>query len=213
MTYRQQMAAILLLPLVLLTQGCEQGLPTQKPQSLVVDLTAVTKAVGKDEEIHAALEQAREQLNSRLQGLTHVLNEELVKAEKKLGKKPAKEDKAAYLRLTEEASTRLKQSRQAAEIQLNRVQESLFLEFRNRISKIASDIAIQRGATLIQTSSSNLLWFSPDVDITGEVIARIRSEHNSSSSNTVTTPPPVDSATQREAEKLERLVEDVKKQQ
>ncbi len=213
MTYRQQMAAILLLPLVLLTQGCEQGLPTQKPQSLVVDLTAVTKAVGKDEEIHAALEQAREQLNSRLQGLTHVLNEELVKAEKKLGKKPAKEDKAAYLRLTEEASTRLKQSRQAAEIQLNRVQESLFLEFRNRISKIASDIAIQRGATLIQTSSSNLLWFSPDVDITGEVIARIRSERNSSSSNTVTTPPPVDSATQREAEKLERLVEDVKKQQ
>ncbi len=213
MTYRQQMAAILLLPLVLLTQGCEQGLPTQKPQSLVVDLTAVTKAVGKDEEIHAALEQAREQLNSRLQGLTHVLNEELVKAEKKLGKKPAKEDKAAYLRLTEEASTRLKQSRQAAEIQLNRVQESLFLEFRNRISKIASDIAIQRGATLIQTSSSNLLWFSPDVDITGEVIAHIRSERNSSSSNTVTTPPPVDSATQREAEKLERLVEDVKKQQ
>jgi len=213
MSYGQQMAAVLLLPLLLLTQGCEQRVPTQKPESLVVDLTAVTKAVGKNEEINAVLDQAREQLNARLQDLTGRLNTELSKAEQKLGKKPSKDDKAAYARLAEEAATRLRQSRQVAERQLIHAQENLFLQFRNHVREVASQIAIQRGATLVQISGASLLWFNPDADITGEVIARLRARDSSPSSNAVIKSKPVDSVTQKEAEKLNKLVEDVEKNQ
>jgi len=211
MTYRQQMATVILLPLTLMTQGCEQWLPTQKTQTLVVDMTALTKATGKDDEIKAALEQASEQLNARLVKLTNSLNAELAKAENKSGKKPSAESKATYSRLAKEADAKLKLSRRAAELQLNKVRDTLFIQFRSHVGEVASQIATQRGATLVKTSGGNLLWFSPESDITGEVIARLR--HESPSRSDSTKSGPVDSATQKEAEKLEKLVEDVEKNQ
>lgn len=197
----------LVLLTALLTQGCEQPEYRQEPATLVVDLTAVARAVGKDDEINATLNLTREQLNSGLRSLLDTLNNDLDSAKKKLAEKSVKDNDTAYTQLAENAAARLQRSRQAAQLRLNDLQNELLDNFRARVRKTATEIAHQRGASMVRIAGADLLWFTPEADITGEVIARLRRKNSTEAEDLTSGINSDDQNTGRETIKLNRLVE------
>lgn len=203
--------AAVLLPILFLLQGCNSFFDTDtRSNTLIVDLGVVARAIGKDTEIRTTIDQTRTQLNSRLEALLGKLNNELDKAKTQLDKKPSRDAQANYRELADRASTRLQQSRKAAELQVNTLKNRLFIAFRDHVRKVASGIARKRGAPMIQLAGADVLWFDPENDITDEVIARLRAQ---TETNTVTPSSgneSTDSSTQKETEKLNALVDQVK---
>jgi len=203
------MAAAIVLPVIVLLAGCNPWSRSGTPNTLVVDLTAVARAVGKDEQINASLAQTRQKLNADLETLAGKLNAQIDAARKQLGAKPSKDEQSAFTRVTETASTTLQQSRHTAQLQLSKAQDALFVAFRDQIKAIASHIARGRGAPLVQLVGSDVLWFDAKSDITAQVIARLRAD-NGKPAPAKSTATDADSATRHEIDKLNALVEEVK---
>ncbi len=213
MNFFQLFSAAILLPLMLSLQGCNSFTHDDDSKALVVDLLVVARALGSDVEIQKSIDQTRSQLNGKLEKLLENLNKELDKAKKQLGKKPDKNAQANYRKMAERASTRLQQSRQTAKLQLNELQDKLLSDFRKRVGKVASEIASQRGATMVQITNADLLWFKPESDITDEVIAKLRAHTDMQSSSHHAVSEPSDKATKEEAKKLNALVDSVEDKQ
>ena len=189
-------AIIVALLAALLAQGCDRFSAPQGPHTLVVDLAAVAKAVGKDDEISAALNRTKNQLNKQLHDLTDHLNTELADRKKDIDKQAGKGDQASYGRL----------SRENAQLQLDAMQEKLLLAFRKRVRQEASQVARQRGAFSVELAGADVLWFDPQADITDEVIARLRAEQDAPQQA-----PAQDATTEKETHKLNKLVDQVRK--
>jgi len=52
----------------------------------------------------------------------------------------------------------------------------LLMEWRQKLQPIAQAIANDKGASIVLVSSPSLIWFDATVDITDEVIAKLRAQ-------------------------------------
>ncbi len=196
--------------LTLAASGCDanRGATDTDTNALVVDFTAVARAMGKDSEINANLETTRAALNQQLQDAAAQLNAQLERANQNHSKKPSPKDQENLPQLTERAADQLRQLQQAAQFKLASKQNELLTEFRVEVKKAAAKVARKRGAKVVQLSGGEVLWFDPQADITDEVIAALRAETDADSQTEA--PVSQDTELHDETTKLNALVESVK---
>lgn len=163
--------------LALTAMGCS---PEQKPATdpLIVDITAVAKALGRDEVMARQLEATREQLNQQLTEITRNLNTQIEEKRVEFGEDASEADTQTLQNLALKARQTLQHSREMARQQALAYHGSLLQDFREEVRAEASAIARERGATSVLNAGDTTLWFDPQTDITGEVIARMRAADN-----------------------------------
>lgn len=146
----------LILVSTLLT-GC-----TKTPEVAVVDLDAVAKAVGRDEVFKQQMQAAREQIGQQLSQHAATLK---VQLEKTPGEAAAADARRQWQKAMGVAEQR------AREYQLGLVQE-----FREQLRPVVEKIAKEHGAKTVISATQDAVWFDPEVDLTSEVIAKLRAE-------------------------------------
>lgn len=155
--------------------GCNFPLPSgQTTQPLVVDLTAVARALGRDEAMQQKLQTAQQQLNAQLKQIGSDLQTQLQDQESKLAGEKKKVRQETLEKLSQQANLQLRQSRLIAERKADRYRLKLIDGFRNEVRQVAKSLSEKRGAQSVFINDGSLLWYSPAIDITDEVIAALR---------------------------------------
>lgn len=172
----------ILLSLTLFTSACDLGSSKHRfiPQdTVIVDLEAVARALGKDEVMKQQAEENNKKLAVQLKTYADNLKAQIEEEKSKINKKKiTEEEKKRFQQLTTQASQELQKSQTKARQQAQTFQAQLIQAFRDEISVVAQKVAVQRGAKVVLSASHNVLWFNPESDITDEVIAAMRGAEN-----------------------------------
>lgn len=195
--------------------GCNQQ--SSQNETLYIDQLAVAKALGRDEAIATQLNTVVEQLNAQLIEISSSLNNQLALEKEKLGEKPSEEDLDSFRTLSGQATRQLQQTQLVAKRKAQQFQQQLALAFREEITSAAREVAEQRQASAIELIDNSTLWFSPEADITDEVIAVMRSRplqkpENTEPESASATDKAENSAIEQELRNLEQLVNEVEEQ-
>jgi Skp family chaperone for outer membrane proteins len=135
--------------------GCDRS-----PEVAVIDVDAVAKAIGRDEVIKQQMQAAREQLAQQLSQRAEVLKERLEQT-------PSQESEAEARRVWQQAMTLAEQ--RAREYQL-----VLIAEFTEQLRPVTEKIARAHGVRVVFSARTSTVWFEPEADLTGAVIAELR---------------------------------------
>lgn len=170
----------LLLVLVVATglSGCDK-LQLEMPKSAqttdvaVLDLQAVAKALGRDEDFKKQLESAGKQLGEQLSKVSTDLQSQLRAEQAKIGENPSDADRGKLRQMAVEAQRKFQQSQLQARQQARQFQLQLATKFRQDVQPVASEVALSKGASVIMLANS-LMWFEPAIDITADVIGKMR---------------------------------------
>lgn len=164
-------ASALLALAVLMVSGCEEL--TGRSSVAVIDLDQVARALGRDDVIAQQINQATQQLSAQLTEVARTLQQELQdergryevvgdEAEKELQEKTAA------------ANLRLQQTQQLAQQRAAEFRQAVINNFRAEVQPYASEAAKARGAKAVITVATPMIWFDSSVDITQDVIAKMR---------------------------------------
>jgi len=170
--------SLLLLVVVVGLSGCDK-LQLEMPKSAqavdvaVLDLQAVAKALGRDDAFKQELESAGKQLGEQLNKVSTNLQSQLRDEQAKLGENPSDEARSKLRQMAVEAQRKFKQSQLQARQQARQLQLQLATKFRADVQPIATEIARSKGAAVVLMANS-LMWFEPAIDITAEVIGKMR---------------------------------------
>jgi Skp family chaperone for outer membrane proteins len=170
----------------LMLAGCDE-LTGRTGHIAIIDLDAVARALGRDEVIAQQVNQANQQLTSQLQEIAQSLQAE-IDQEREALQVVSDEQEAELARKAQEANQRLAQTRQLAQQRAQEFRQAVINNFRNEVQPYAEEVATKRGAKAILTVAAPMIWYDNKVDITGDVIAKMR-EAGLANGQT-TTPPP-----------------------
>ncbi len=172
-----------LLTLAIGLSGCDR-MQLEMPQSAqaaeiaVLDLLAVAKALGRDDDFKKQLESAGKQLGEQLTQVSTVLQTQLREEQAKLGENPTDEERGKLRQMAVDAQRKIQQSQLQARQKARQFQLQLATRFRQDVQPVAAEIARAKGASVIMLANS-LMWFEPAIDITADVIGKMRSMDNS----------------------------------
>ena len=121
--------------------GCQRA-----PRSVVMDLDAVAKAMGRDAAIAAKVEAATKQLNTQLLQAAHEMEEELKKIQAQIGSAPSPEQLAKLRQARQQVQQNIQNNKLLAENARNRVRGEQILLLRDEVRPIAARIAKSRHA-------------------------------------------------------------------
>lgn len=138
----------------------------------MVDVNAVARALGRDDVIEQRIETANRELTTQLLQVAQSLQQQLAAMEDDAGEDEA--GRAQLAEATAKANRELQQTQRAARQQLQRYRAGVVSEFLNEVRPHAAEIAAARGAKLVLTAATNMIWFDASIDITDEVIAAMR---------------------------------------
>ncbi len=156
--------------------GCTQQQDISS--TLVLDPVAIAKSLGRDELMQEKMNAALVQLNEQLQQHSSSLTKEIELERSKLTQDGGEEDPDKLRLLLESARSNILQAEQLARTKADQYRKGLLDEFNSELHAVAMEVARERGATSVVTQAGNLLWHDPSVDITGEVIARLRASES-----------------------------------
>jgi Skp family chaperone for outer membrane proteins len=160
--------------------GCGQRQSALPPSpSLVVDLDAVAKAMGRDAEIARKVEQATESLNMQLVQAAQEMDKQLQKQKADLGASPSPTDREKYRQAELRVQQQILNNRAIAEQARQTVRNEQILLFRKEVRPIAARMAQRRNATVVTIANQDVVWFDPSADLTAEVIAEMRAQASS----------------------------------
>ncbi len=170
---------LLLLVFAVGLSGCDK-MQLEMPKSAqaadvaVLDLQAVAKALGRDDEFKVQLESAGKQLGEQLTKVSTSLQSQLREEQTKIGANPSDEDRGKLRQMALDAQRKFQQSQQQARQQARQLQIKLASQFRADVQPVAAQVARSKGASAVLLANS-LMWFEPAVDITADVIGKMRS--------------------------------------
>ena len=172
--------AVILIWTTLLLAGCDKlsgaagpATGTQTPAVAVLDVEAVAKALGRDEVFRQQVQAAGQQLQQQLSEFSSGLEGKLREEQARLGAEPSQEERQQLARMAVDAQRQVQQGQALARQKALEYQNKLVAEFRAELRPVASEVALERGASAVLLSNT-VLWFEPTVDITGEVIDELR---------------------------------------
>lgn len=148
----------------------------QRPGGVaIVDLEEVARALGRDKEIVSSLQTQRGALSQQLLNAQNQVNSELTQLQKSMGEQPSPD---AVRDLQLKAANYQKQlanmQNQAAAV-LNEHGKKVLQEFRDSAKPVAIEVAREKGLTTVMTKDDGVIFaFDEAVDITADVIARLR---------------------------------------
>lgn len=179
---RVQIRSFVMLCVMTVIIGCNprQSVPPAGP-SLVVDLEAVAKAMGRDAEIAQRVEQATENLNTQLIQAAQEMDKQLQKQKAELGDSPTPTDREKYRQAELRVQQQIRTNKAIAEQARQSVRNEQILLFRKEVKPIAARIAQKRKATVVTIANQDVVWFDPSADLTAEIIAEMRAQVSSGS--------------------------------
>lgn len=177
---KQSIVLLAVAGLLVSLTGCNEPAPPAKtgPAVVVVDLNAVARAVGTENDARVALEQAKAQLEQRLTEIRNNMAQQIEDKKAEFGvDEPNEEQMQTLQAMANQANAKLRQARVQAQVTLQQYQQQIGLQFRDQVKPIAERLAKDLGAeAAIITNPGALLWHDPGADITDEVIAELRAE-------------------------------------
>lgn len=144
--------------------------------NLVVDIEAVAKAMGWDTIIVTQVELATRDLNAQLLKAAESMQKELKTQQAALGANPTKEQLAAFQRAQVRVQQNIENNKLIAQQARDSVRNKQVLNFRQKIKPVAARIGQERGAKVVSVANEDVIWFDGSADITGDVIAALRSD-------------------------------------
>jgi|GEM_PF-2474408 len=211
---RSVLIRIALMLSLLILAGCNAG-PDNSHATLYVDQLAVAKALGRDEVMKQLLGSAVDKLNAQLTDITQQLAGRLQAEKDKLGDKPSQQALEDYRKLSTKANQELQQTRLLARQKAQVYQQRLLLSFRQELKQAAENIARDKQADAVELIGNQTLWFTPEADITDEVIAALRAKASAPADKNATGKPvtaangQAGNDVQQEIDKLEQLVDEI----
>jgi len=166
--------------IMVVSSGCDSR-DKESSTPLIVDLTVVARALGRESEMTQDIEKAREQLNKQLIQIGDNFEKQLKEKEIEIGKLSEKEkleSEKELEKLTQQAKIQLQKTQQLASQKVISYRDQLLIEFRNEVMVVAEDVANKRHAPAVYTAGGNVLWYSSTIDITDEVIGLLRAREN-----------------------------------
>ncbi len=164
----------ILLVSALLLAACDPAALQGGPDVAVLDLAAVAKATGQEDEIRIQAEEARNELTKQLQQLAASLEEQLKAERDKIGINQSETDAQRLQGLSIQAQQQINAAQAQAQAQASLLEQQLVNDYRDKVEPLAKDIASELGVSIVVTADANVVWFDPAVDITDEVIAAWR---------------------------------------
>lgn len=165
------LASGLLALAVLMASGCDEL--TGRSSVAVIDLDQVARALGRDEVIAQQINQATQQLSTQLTEVARTLQQEL---QEERGRYEVVGDEAEkeLEEKTAAANVRLQQTQQLAQQRAAEFRQAVINNFRAEVQPFASEAAKARGAKAVITVATPMIWYDSSVDITQDVIAKMR---------------------------------------
>jgi Skp family chaperone for outer membrane proteins len=167
----------------------------------VVDLDEIARRVGRDQYMIDRLKQTQQTLNERLEVVQASYVKQIKQKQETLGVgnegvEISDEDTKTLLGMQREAGLNLNQARKEAISSLTQRRTQLVATFRNEVRPIASEVAKEKGLSIVLTKNDTVLFTHEDaVDITDEVAKRLRAS-GAGSVKTAQQPRPLQPATQ-----------------
>jgi len=163
--------------------GCERKAPPASTspagRSVVVDLDAVAKAVGRMETITQQIRQANQSLLAQRAKLAQDMERQIKEAIEKAGDKPTDDQKKEIQQMRFNANQRMQMIDLEVRQKSGQVRATAITAFRDEVRPVAERLARERRAGVVLTSTEQVLWFDPENDITSDVIAALRSSDSS----------------------------------
>ena len=144
------------------------------PSTLIVDLNAVAKALGRDASMQKEIQDAETKLKGQLEQIAKNIQDQVAVEKEKLGTKKSEENNAKLQQLALQAQQTFRKEQMAAEQQAALFRQQIVTAFREEVKLVAEPIARWRKAEMVKLVSDDLLWFGKDNDITGVVVSRMR---------------------------------------
>lgn len=145
-------------------------------QIAVIDLAATAKATGQDAVMEQQMEAARVELGGQLTQIAGDLEKKLQDEQSRLGGATAASREKDFQQLAAQARQQLAQTQALAQQKAQEFQQGLVTKYRQAVQPIAAEIARSKGASVVLVVDPTMLWFEPGVDITDEVIAKLRAQ-------------------------------------
>jgi Skp family chaperone for outer membrane proteins len=138
----------------------------------VIDLDAIAQRLGSDKQIVDAIASRQSSLSQQLVDLAKSYNAQIAEKQKTLVEASPEKSEVTVANWQKQANENLNKVKQQAQADLQRHQAQLIAQFREQIKPAARRVAQKRGLSVIVTKNDNILYdFSPQSDITDEVIA------------------------------------------
>jgi len=141
----------------------------------VVDMDEIAKELGRLEEIEIELKEFQDQLNSQLGSLQASYQQTIQDEKTAIGDDPSEEQQQKLQDITSKLNNKLLQERNDAQRQYTQYRTTLLSKFRKDLKPIAMEVAKERGMSVVlPKSDAVLLAFDDDIDITNDVLERMR---------------------------------------
>jgi len=155
--------------------GCNPPAATSN-SSVVVDLDAVARAMGRDLVIERKVEQATQALNTKLLAAADSMEKEYKKQQDAAGASPTDEQRAKLKQMAQRIQETIQSNKEIASQARERVRLDQIQSFRNDVKAVAAKIAEKQHAAMVVVAGQEVLWFKPTADITAAVIADMRTQ-------------------------------------
>jgi len=144
----------------------------------VLDVEVIIKATKQDEIFQTQIKQADTDLSNQLKSMAAELEKQLADIKNEIGDKPSEEDLAKYQQKVQQSNIGLRQKQELARSKLQQYKNAIVVEWRKKIQPTVQLVAQENGADVVMISSPSIMWFSDSVDITDEVLAKLRKQSN-----------------------------------
>ena len=142
----------------------------------VLDLEVIVKATKQDDVFQAQVKQADIDLSNQLKEMAAALEGKLTEIREGYGDKPSDEQEAQYQENVQQANLELRQKQALARTKLQQYEATILNAWRETVKPVAQAVANDKGSDVVMISNQSLMWFRDSVDITDEVLAKIRKQ-------------------------------------
>lgn len=150
----------------------------------VVDLEEIARQLGQDEEMIRKIEAQKGSLTQQLQAAQQQVRQELAQLRAGLGANPTQEEARNYQAAELKYQQELAKLQNRANALLNEQGKQVLREFRDATRPVAVEVARERGLkTVIAKDNGIVFAFDAEVDITADVIARMKAAAPAKSSS------------------------------
>jgi Skp family chaperone for outer membrane proteins len=152
--------------------GCGGESQPQPGRVAVLDIVQVSNAIGRGKVMQAAMNAAQKEAGAKLQAMQEDFARRL-NAER--AKTATVEDMKRIERLDAELQSRYQQEIASARSRIASLNATLVAQLRSDVRPIAQRIAEERGLSIVLESGEGVVYVADECEITGEVIAAMRS--------------------------------------
>ncbi|NQY88164.1 MAG: OmpH family outer membrane protein [Colwellia sp.] len=172
---------------------------------LVVDLSIVAKAVGRDTLMSTKLDEVNTALQQHLLTFKESIEKKVQTEKEKISGSTTKQQQEFQALVIKAKQTMLVAQNNAQE-KSKQYQEQLLQQFKDDIQPIVSSIAKQQKASIVRVYNASLLWVDNAIDISDKVIIELKKLSAQTATNSdVTSAEKVDTTdTAKEAELVEQ---------